>query len=689
MVKRTPGYPCCPYIVKKIQSEEELWYYIKVFTSTCIERNVEPNIIVDDLIATLSCLSHEANVARPDISSLGRTAADICDSIITRTDIPPFHSCTTLYKKIDSTLAGCRLCPYSSAYQNANEKNEVALFRYLLENESNFDYVTELFPREYFTSCMDVSMGIPVRKAHFFPMLNILLTSMLKPNIRFLLFTSLDTSFIGQEATAFDLACEDAFQTFPSRRKVAADLKRNPMWQAALKSQIKTMINSAPMLTKEDVRKLFDIMIAEQTKDTSKEGISQQIQPISVFDVNEIVPSESSEKESLSGENSRCNEGEKISVEPKCNSDSLNHASSKDTSTDIPEEGVNTFSSDCKKEDNITVSPEELDTSVYFFTDDVILHVKLTQELLLTKKIITLEKGQELPAAFYHGTLRDLTLSIEVVTDMNGDYSYLIWSRHLGKFICCKITDAHPLLTSLLTRAKVKKICHTPYLLYAASKLNNIALKNVFSIHTAHNCLIKNKRVLSYKDLIKSYPTIKPYGYIIDESLTDNVCPVLSGMPLYRPIHKLLNDLLDKNHEPHILLSQMYIDEAFATSYLYALNFDLDGYVFYLSKNNEIVFNNSFISKSKFNGQKLSYYASEGNESCRGVFLYILEKLSEKGIFRKQRIQIVNMNNSILELFVSTEIADYICSVIELLIFSYGKNYTQNGLQLECIKVTI
>ena len=170
MIKRTPGYPCCPYIVKKIQAEDELWYYMKVFVATCLERNVKTDIIVDDLVATLANMSRDSNVERPDLSSLGQTSTDICESIIERAGVPPFHSCTTLYKKIDSTLAGCRLCPHSSTYQNKNEQMELALFRYLLESESNFNYVTELFPKEYFTSCMDVSMGIPVFKAHFFPM---------------------------------------------------------------------------------------------------------------------------------------------------------------------------------------------------------------------------------------------------------------------------------------------------------------------------------------------------------------------------------------------------------------------------------------------------------------------------------------------------------------------------------------
>lgn len=689
MIKRTPGYPCCPFIVKKIQSEDELWYYIKVFVSVCIERNVEPAIIIDDLIATLAHLSHDTNVVRPDISLLGKTASEICDSIITRADIPPYHSCTTLYKKIDSTLAGCRLCPYSSNYQNGNEQMELALFRYLLENESNFCYVTELFPREYFSSCMDVSMGIPVRKAHFFPMLNILLASMQKPNIRFLLFTPLDTSFIGQDATAFDLACEDAFQTFPSRRKVAADLKRNPMWQAALKAHIKTMIESAPVLTKEDVRNLFDNMVASQTSNISKKEPVNPIEELSVFDVEEVSSPVLLEKTTIS----HSQEDVREELIEKAESEVLEQPESTHVSHDVMLDNSSLEKSDITltgNEQNIeSVTASEEEQTAYIYIDDVILNSKLTQSLIDTKKILILEKEQEIPSAFYHGTLRDLTLSIEVITDLEGDYSYLMWSRHLGKFLCCKIKDTSPLLKSLLTRAKVRKLCHTPYLLYAASKLNFIPLRNVFSIHIAHNYLIKNQRVLSYKDLIKSYPTIKPYGYIIEESLTNQICPVLSGMPLYRPIHKLLNDLLDKDPAPHKLLTQMYINEAYSSSYLYALNFNMDGCTFYLSKNNEVIFHNKFLTKCKYKGQKISYYASEENSSCIKLFLYILEKLAEKGIFRKQNIQVVNMSDSVLEFFMHTDIADYVCSVIELLIFEFGKYYTKNGLQMECTKVNI
>ena len=272
---------------------------------------------------------------------------------------------------------------------------------------------------------------------------------------------------------------------------------------------------------------------------------------------------------------------------------------------------------------------------------------------------------------------------------MDGDYLYLIWSRHLGKFICCKITDTNDALKSLLVRAKIRKICHTPYLLYSVSKLHNIRLKNVFSIHTAHSYLMNGAYALPYKDLIKSYSTVKPYGYVIDESLTDGICAFLSGMPLYRPINKILSDRLNEHSSPYELLERFAIDEALGVSYLYQLNFDVEGTLFSLSRNNEIVFKNKYLTKCKYSGQKVSYYASEGNESCMKLFIYILRNLSEKGLFRNSNIQIISISDSVLEFFIDTQVVDYICSVIELLIFSFGKNFTSLGVHLGCTKVFV
>jgi len=695
MGKRMPGYPCCPYIVKKIQTEQELWYYIKVFVSASIERDMDAENIVSDLIATLTNLSLDKGLTRPDLSTLGKTAMEICDAAVLNPQVPPYHNCTTLYKKIDTTLAGCRLCPYSKDYQNANETTELSLFRFMLESESNFSYVTQLFDVEYFKSCIDVSMGIPVFKAHFFPMLKILLTSMLKPNIRLLLFTPLDTSFIGEEQTPFDLAWEDAFQTFPSRRKVAADLKKNPMWKVALKSSVKEMIDSAAIITKEDVRRIFEATMQEKAVDKDSSVSAVQIEQPSILEVPtlsspvvvnlnqgmEQAPGVSLDAVSSTAEILGADSDTNSPVTSKADVAPVQNPSAENTSALENSSSVTPVSVSEESEDSVDVA--------FFFNDDLIVKGHLTKDLLDTKKILLLKREEELPKSFYHGTLRDLTISIEVVTDIDGDYAYLIWSRHLGKFICCKIADTCEELKSLLTRAKIKKICHTPYLLYSVSKLNNIRLKNVFSIHTAHNCLMGSTYTLPYKDLVKSYSTIKPYGYVIDETITDGICVFLSGMPLYRPINKVLTDRLDESKKPHELLGRFAVDEALGVSYLYRINFDVEGASFALSRRNEIVFNNKFLTKCKCSGRKISYYASEGNESCMKLFIYILRNLSEKGIFRNKNVQIIGMSDSVLEFFMDSKVEDYICSVIELLVFSFGKTYTSTGVHIGCTKVSL
>ena len=399
MKKKSPGYPCCPYIVKKAQTEQELWYYIKVFVSASLEHGIDTESIVSELTATLTYLPLNNGLSRPDLSILGKTAMEICDAAVLNPQVPPYHNCTTLYKKIDTTLAGCRLCPYSKDYQNANEATELSLFRFMLENESNFSYVTQLFDVEYFKSCIDVSMGIPVYKAHFFPMLKILLTSMLKPSIRLLLFTPLDTFFIGEEQTPFDFVWEDAFQTFPSRRKVAADLKKNPMWQVALKSSVKEMIEGAAIITKEDVRRIFETTVQKEVQgnEPSHEDIPQFEQP-SILEAPTLDSPVSVNLNHYVGVQSKEIDAESDSEGPvvsKSNAECKTDYSNTESVTTL-EKSTPVMPASVPEEDELT--PD----APFFFMDDLILKCCLTEDLLKTKKVLLLKKETELPKSFYH-----------------------------------------------------------------------------------------------------------------------------------------------------------------------------------------------------------------------------------------------------------------------------------------------
>lgn len=291
------GYPCCNYLVKKLTTMESLWYYCKIFSKTAYERGLSCPDILTHLIATLNNLSIDSGLNCPNFNQYGNTPEDICNYLINNPSVPAAKQCHTYYRTIDSHTGACRICKYSKLYRNENEDMEYAILKYMLEKEDNLNFVASHIQENFFVSSMDVSISIPVAKAYIIPMPKILMESLLKDNIRLILFSSIKDNFMIQ-GEPFDLVWEDAYRTFPKKRKIPVNLSNNPMWQSALKSEVKTRIISAKELTREELASYFESIVqtesAEEINSTNTQPayISQPLEDIIVDLYKEPQPKE-------------------------------------------------------------------------------------------------------------------------------------------------------------------------------------------------------------------------------------------------------------------------------------------------------------------------------------------------------------------------------------------------------------
>lgn len=696
------GYPCSIYEVRRISSMDELWYYAKVFVNSAHERGVDPDIIITMLYATLNELTISDSVSCPNFSDYGNTSAEICEYIIMNNDVPPDKGCTFLYKRVDSKLSACRLCKYhSTLYRNKNEHIERSVIKFMLQSEENISLVTDYVDSSFFESVIDVSLGIPVVKSYALPMMRILFNSTVKPNIRTFLFSRLDNSFMSLDnTTPFDTIWDDAYSNFPRARKLPVVLTNNPVWKDVVRKHIKECIDSASDITREEFLKIANLYLKQSEineadvfdkKENNDAFIQLSVDEVSISPSLPSSPGDSvNEKKGAEEEPTDSAIGNIASVEKP----SVAETSDQEEECLENEHLAGGLRSSCASSAS-SINPSILSAR------NVIMHMTLTdvcihETPLLIKegeafpkvykkdKVVLISGSSSVPGAFYHGVLRDKQLPVEVVKKKDGCFLYLFYSRHMNFFFAADPREMPVQVKELLSRAMIQKICHTPYLLYSVSKAYGYYVKNVFSIQTAHGRMVPGKELLPYKNLIRSYPTSRKYGQGVSSDLTD-VCPFFGGMPTYRSICKVLTTMLDNSDFMIEYLNDTLFDEALGYSYLYSLNFEDNGALMILVGNGEFLFKEEFNRSPKNAGIYLSYL-TRGYALSYNFFRYVLYTLARKGIFRKCNIQILGIHNGTLNLFVSEEEEEYLSTVIDLLVFEYGRTYSEKGFVVESMR---
>lgn len=253
--KIEPGYPCHKYLARSIKNEQDLWMYAKAFITTVVSQKTDWNDALSLLIASLAEMPSTSGLSCPDFAGIRLTPKDSCLFIMNNDAVPVFKSCNGYYRKKDSKTPCCRLCPLSNIYYNDNEKQEYEVVKYIFTSKDNFDFAMQYFDADFFKSGIDVTMEISMDKACVVPVLKEIVSSALKSNLRLLLFN--DEKSCLNNATAFDIAWEDAISRFPRERRIPAKLKNNPMWSNVLKQFIYDRVLSSALLTPDDIRDIF------------------------------------------------------------------------------------------------------------------------------------------------------------------------------------------------------------------------------------------------------------------------------------------------------------------------------------------------------------------------------------------------------------------------------------------------
>ena len=750
--KIEPGYPCHKYLARCIKNEQDLWMYAKAFITTVVSQKTDWEEALSLLIASLADMPSSTGVSYPDFAGIRLTPKDSCLFIMNNDAVPVFKSCNGYYRKKDSKTPCCRLCPLSNIYYNDNEEQEYEVIKFIFTSKDNFDFAMQYFDADFFKSGIDVTMEISMEKACVVPVLKEIVTSALKSNLRLLLFNNDNACF--NNATAFDIAWDDAVSRFPRERRIPAKLKNNQMWAKVLKQYVYDRMKDAADITQDDVRDIFseyiDRSIEQSSARKEKEPVwmdihlsdvvleepvvskeppvleehpVEQISDQPITDTGDKSVNETVAESSLPTSSSVPASVQDMSAETDSSSEGSVEKSTDEHNDVVPVSGVagividpsgmiNDYNqvrdenknSEEKPENkvirketlpitdkvtadqNVSVAlsenqaageeipaGEETDRNLLLTMDrNMILHIFFSFES--AKKYCKIIENGNLPDSVYQGILRDKTMTVEVVlSDNTSKYAYVVWSRHTKKVYYLPADTVSGNFIELLSRNMIQKICHTPYLIYGVSRLNNHTVKNVFSIQTVHSRVTDKATVMSYEALIALYDLEHEFGRGVSSSVKE-ACVFFAGMPFYKGIAHVLTDMLDKYEKPLLYNMDCCVDESVGYSYLYARNFKDTGYLMQLLPDGRQLYKEEFIRSALSSGYFISYTVSD-RKCAMDMFRYLLYCLSRDGHMRKCNIQLTGMQYTYITFYVTDEYYNYITTVINMYLFEYSSLY--------------
>lgn len=278
-------------------------------------------------------------------------------------------------------------------------------------------------------------------------------------------------------------------------------------------------------------------------------------------------------------------------------------------------------------------------------------------ELIRRSVILTNDNVLELEK----NILSDRYLAIEAVYDENDIDYFLIYNKvkiNGKRFIIYKLsTDAgfkddivYNILSSLISRKKIPKICYNSYRFYAILKRYGFQFNNIFSIQSTLS-LISNYKMpfLRHREFFK-----KIYG---DDFFT-GAHVMFDCMFKYASIRIYLLQQIRKSCMEVQYDRMYYYDMVLGTSYLPHTYFEVDSdrYLYELVGHNKYDFKPLINVVNKLEGVIFLYnvnpnLAPEAAYTLNNVFIY----MAYKGFFRKNAIQIMEISLYKAKFFIASK----------------------------------
>lgn len=305
----------------------------------------------------------------------------------------------------------------------------------------------------------------------------------------------------------------------------------------------------------------------------------------------------------------------------------------------------------------------------HLFMNGNLIFTPSVKSVELEHAAISLDTGNlMILTRFENAVLHDGLLSVEAFTDENKRGGILMWVSGTGCMFYSYLKNerANEILLPLLSRKAVKKLCYSPYLLYALLHSHKVRIRSLCSLQTNHYLLSADAgRENDYISVLLSY-RVKPSVPGVDYKVAGEVTSwIFSYLPLYNRIFRTQSRKLRKKALIEKADQLSNINEALGCSYLMSSYLaDASKPLFYMPYAGRFQFEKVQSDKFRFDGRLL--LLSPVTQTRAFFFNEIVSCMSSAGLFHNCLLKIISLSENRLCLFVSEQDYEYVRTFINM-----------------------
>ena len=194
----TLGFPCHKYIVRNLETELDMLVFEREFAKLMTSCGFSHDTTEVSLVAMSTALTKGSRIFGKSFTIPGKNGLgeDFISGLLQDTSIPGYTKCCSFYRKYDSSVKACSICPLSTRYANANMELELSLVHYCLQSEAHYRKFLDAGGQATdFHSLMDMSESFQINRPNTIKLTNIVMSALSKEMIQKTQFPLSDTEF--------------------------------------------------------------------------------------------------------------------------------------------------------------------------------------------------------------------------------------------------------------------------------------------------------------------------------------------------------------------------------------------------------------------------------------------------------------------------------------------------------------
>ena len=656
------GYPCYKTILRSLSSKTNIPEFERFLFGIGKMDGLDDTALLKQLTDLLDQYLYDGcDVIREDFFALTDFPVDkekLPEFILKNRKIKTHSQCTAYYRNFQSGKNACAACPRSPIFANEMLKIELSILHFMLLSEDNTHTILKAVEDEnlHFFGVFDIFYDIRIKRAFFVP-LNQYFYSYIFYYSKTLFFPDFLKNVKIQEDLLEELFLEDYihFKEIP-----AEFLKKLDIPKVTVKRHLSRILES-PIPNASEIPSLLKEMNDFKQAREEKKSTFSKTEPAKRSTA--ILYSVSTAKSGMK------------TKEEKPISDMTPPIGSSKEKEDITPSFL--LSNSENKTDGKKNSPAKLSNP--------------KDSLLPLKKHASDSKQELFPsfcgnaillAEFTESVYADHCVAVEV-TDTKDGLVLSLYSKkkHLFYSSILKEPLERKSIGKILSKERIKKICHTPYLLYAFGYEHGISIKGVHALET-EEYLLHHGDLLSLSDLLLKYPIGPQEEW--KEKVTHSKNLLFDAMRHYK-------DIYTKQISKKKTVSEDLREYERAIGYSYCLSgcFIAKKYLFYVSKDRRFIFqkqiNPEDKDKIRYSGFFVTYAYALDTHNAASIMKTFLCNLSKENIIGRFNIFIITLTDNQISFFIMRDEFDYLDGYITTSLRIVGVKFGHSNLPLSVI----